>query len=62
MAIAETLAEHFPHLWPADSKARSIARAACAEMHSMFSALRAEMPMDIRKREAGKVHSVFSFL
>ena len=50
MAIAETMAEHFPekNLWPADSAARAHARAICAEMHSGFHVLRACMPMNCR--------------
>jgi len=50
MAIIETLAEQHPgdHWWPADVAARAIARAVCAEMHSSFMNLRAEMPMNIR--------------
>jgi len=50
MAIAETMAEHFPekHLWPQDSVARAHARAICAEMHSGFHVLRSCMPMNCR--------------
>jgi len=50
MAIAETLAEHFPekHLWPDDPAARAHARAICAEMHSGFQVLRSCMPMNCR--------------
>ncbi|MGE0100048.1 MAG: glutathione S-transferase family protein [Hydrogenophaga sp.] len=49
LAIAEYLAEMFPHhqLWPADPKARARARSVCAEMHSGFSALRNHCPMNI---------------
>ena len=52
LAIAEYLAEKFPekNLWPQDRSARALARSACAEMHSGFSALRAACPMNI---EAG---------
>lgn len=35
-------------LWPQDRAARALARAVSAEMHSGFSALRANMPMNIR--------------
>jgi glutathione S-transferase len=35
--------------WPADTAARAVARAACAEMHSSFPALRSEMPMNCRR-------------
>ncbi len=52
LAIAETLAERFPaaRLWPADADARAEARAVSAEMHAGFSALRRELPMNIRAR------------
>jgi glutathione S-transferase len=32
--------------WPADRAARAMARAACAEMHAGFAALRRSLPMD----------------
>jgi glutathione S-transferase len=50
MAIAETLAEHYPdkNLWPADASVRAHARAICAEMHSGFQMLRTCMPMNCR--------------
>ena len=50
MAIAETIAEHFPekNLWPVDSVMRAHARAICAEMHSGFHVLRTCMPMNCR--------------
>jgi glutathione S-transferase len=49
LAICEYLAERFPDagLWPADPVARAHARAAAAEMHSGFQALRSECPMDL---------------
>jgi len=49
LAICEYLAERFPKagLWPHDPVARAYARAASAEMHSGFAALRAECPMDL---------------
>lgn len=55
LAIAEYLAELFPHklLWPADREVRALARAASCEMHSGFSALRASMTMNIRARYPG---------
>src|SRR5690606_25294921 len=42
LAIAEYLAERFPEkqLWPAEARARAMARSVCAEMHSGFGALR----------------------
>jgi glutathione S-transferase len=50
LAIAETLAERYPgkRLWPADAAARAHARSISAEMHSGFSALRNQMPMNCR--------------
>ena len=52
LAIAEYLAEQFPEraLWPADARARAMARSACAEMHSGFGALRSACPMNIEAR------------
>lgn len=49
LAIAEYLAEQFPEkqLWPADKAARARARSICAEMHSGFTALRGNCPMNI---------------
>lgn len=40
LAIAEYLAETWPHVWPADKTARAWARSASAEMHSGFQTLR----------------------
>jgi glutathione S-transferase len=56
LAIAETVAELFPEkqLWPADARARRLARSACAEMHSGFQALRDRMPMNIKGSHPGK--------
>jgi glutathione S-transferase len=47
LAIMEYVAELFPEkeLWPADQKARAVARSVTAEMHSGFSALRTVWPM-----------------
>src|SRR5262245_36425029 len=52
MAIAEYLAETFPgaNMWPQNPRTRAIARALSAEMHSGFTALRSNMPMNIRNR------------
>jgi glutathione S-transferase len=49
LAIAEYLAEKFPalNLWPTDMHARARARSVCAEMHSGFSGLRGNCPMNI---------------
>jgi glutathione S-transferase len=56
LAICETAAELFPQkqLWPADAKARRVARSICAEMHSGFQAVRNHMPMNISRRYPGK--------
>jgi glutathione S-transferase len=55
LAISEYVAERFPDaaLWPADPAARALGRAAAAEMHAGFVALRAECPMDLARRAAG---------
>ena len=47
LAICEYLADRFPaaRLWPENPAARALGRAAAAEMHSGFSALRSECPM-----------------
>ena len=49
LAIAEYVAEQFPdkQLWPADTSARARARSVCAEMHSGFTGLRNDCPMNI---------------
>ena len=50
LAICEYFAERAPVLWPADSTARAVARSVSAEMHSGFTALRADMSMNARAR------------
>ena len=52
LAICEYLADSFPErtFWPRDAQRRAQARAASAEMHSSFHALRAQMPMNVRAR------------
>jgi glutathione S-transferase len=49
LAIAEYVAEQNPgkNLWPADRKVRATARSVCAEMHSGFTGLRGNCPMNI---------------
>jgi len=49
LAIAEYVAEKFPHkqLWPRDARRRARARSVCAEMHSGFAALRSAFGMNI---------------
>ncbi len=56
LAICEFLAEQFPlmEMWPEDVAARATARSICAEMHSGFSALRYDMPMNIKAHLPGK--------
>ncbi len=53
LAISEYLAEKFPaaRLWPTDPVARALGRAAATEMHSGFTSLRGECPMDLRRHE-----------
>lgn len=59
LAICEAAAELFPdrQLWPADARARQVARSICAEMHAGFNALRSAMPMNIRASLPGKGRS-----
>ena len=49
LAMAETLHERHPDagLWPTDPSARVLARWLVAEMHSGFTALRTDCPMDL---------------
>jgi glutathione S-transferase len=51
LAICEYLAEKHPQkqLWPAQTAARAHARAISAEMHSGFTNLRSQMPMNVRR-------------
>jgi glutathione S-transferase len=59
LAIAEYLHERYPdrRIWPADPRVRSRARSLCAEMHSGFTALRSQMPMNLRASHPGKGHT-----
>lgn len=52
LAICEYISETYldGQGWPADRWARAQARAVCTEMHSGFSAIRTEMPMNCRAR------------
>ncbi|HMJ14791.1 MAG TPA: glutathione S-transferase [Polyangiaceae bacterium] len=50
LAISEWAAEQIPALWPKDSLARAQARAVVCEMHSGFSAVRSQLPCNIRRR------------
>ena len=56
LAILEYLAERFPDrgLWPRSAAGRARARAASAEMHSGFAALRTHMPMNLRNSYPGR--------
>ena len=49
LAITEYLAERFSgqQVWPQERQARARARSVCAEMHSGFSALRSNCPMNV---------------
>lgn len=55
LAIAEGLAERHPDAghWPADPRARALARSLTAEMHAGFTALRAACPMNLRVKWQG---------
>jgi glutathione S-transferase len=57
IAIIEYLADAFPEkaIWPLDRTNRALARAASAEMHAGFSALRNHAPMNLRSSHPGKV-------
>jgi glutathione S-transferase len=59
LAIVEHLHEKFPaaNLWPRDPAARALARSVVAEMHSGFTALRSNMPMDLQENAPGKGHT-----
>lgn len=58
LAILEFIAEQHPdaNLWPSDVQARAIARAASAEMHSGFTALREHCPMNFLGRSPRETH------
>ena len=57
IAIIEYLADSFPDkaIWPRDRAERALARAAAAEMHAGFGALRNHAPMNLRASHPGKV-------
>ena len=46
LAITEYLAERFDEIWPSDRSTRAWARSVSAEMHSGFTALRTQCPMN----------------
>ena len=51
LAIIEFLADRFGRdlYWPTDDAARGMARSMAAEMHSSFTNLRRDLPMNVRK-------------
>jgi glutathione S-transferase len=51
LAIVEFLSDRYGSAlyWPEDEAARAVARSMAAEMHSGFSNLRRELPMNVRK-------------
>ncbi len=57
IAIAETLAERYPQMWPEDARARARARSISAEMHAGFAKLRTAMPMNLKLKLKGKTAS-----
>lgn len=59
LAIGEYLAERYPEfgLWPGNARQRALARAVSAEMHSGFTALRSQMPMNLRASLPGCGHT-----
>jgi glutathione S-transferase len=59
LAICEYLAERHPEkqLWPAGVAARAHARAISAEMHSGFTNLRTQMPMNVRREIPGRART-----
>ncbi len=52
LSIIEYLAESVPEVpvWPKDRPARAVARSLAAEMHSGFMDLRAQLPMNMRRK------------
>ena len=59
LAICEYLADIFPELkmWPEKLEDRALARSISAEIHAGFSALRTQMPMNLRSFYPGKGRS-----
>lgn len=59
LAIFEYLAEKFPEkqLWPGETAARARARSISAEMHSGFTGLRTQMPMNVRREITGRART-----
>lgn len=73
LAICEFVAERHPEVWPVDMAARAFARSAASEMHSGFSAIRSECPMNVAlkiemdtrsydlERDVFRLQSLFSY-
>jgi|SRR5882724_3680264 len=59
LSICEYLAEKYPEkqLWPAQAAARARARSVAAEMHSGFTNLRNQMPMNVRREIPGRTRT-----
>jgi glutathione S-transferase len=57
IAIAEYCAELAPALWPAERRARTVARVIAAEMHAGFGPLRQAMPMNLGIHRPGVGHT-----
>ena len=59
LAICEYLAEKYPEkrLWPSETAARAHARSISAEMHSGFTNLRTQMPMNVRREITGRART-----
>src|SRR3990167_895398 len=59
LAICEYLSEIFPELkmWPQNLEDRAWARSIASEIHAGFSALRTQMPMNVRSFYPGKGRS-----
>lgn len=58
LAICEWAAGQTPSLWPDDPALRARARAITSSMHSGFSTLRSELPMDLQRGKAARDMSV----
>lgn len=57
LAIAETLAERHPRIWPGDAWDRSLARSYCGEVHGGLHAVRDAMPTNLRGRRRAWRHT-----
>ncbi len=50
LAIGEFLAEHVPGLWPAEPRARALARSIVGELHGGLADLQRFLPLDLLSR------------